>query len=218
MTKSQRSGSRPNLSKFFVGVVFLAAIKLAILFHWEMFPTDPFGGLQESTVLLASANAQEGQPSKATSAKPENIQPAVKIPAASGEDNKSESVSDQVKKQKEREQMLQRKEQELKEIEKEVDLKLARLSEIETRLKQMIEEADVLKDKKFRHLVDVYTNMKPKQAAEVLETLEESIAVKILAGLKGRSAGEILSFVSAQKAARLSAALSRVQIPGEEGQ
>ena len=40
----------------------------------------------------------------------------------------------------------------------------------------------VSKREKMQHLVDVYSNMKPKQAAQVLETLDESIAVRILYG------------------------------------
>jgi len=53
--------------------------------------------------------------------------------------------------------------------------------------------------------------MKSKQAASVLETLDEHIAVKILAGMKGRQAGEILSFVSPKKAAKISEDLTKIQ-------
>lgn len=66
------------------------------------------------------------------------------------------------------------------------------------------------------HLIDVYSNMKPKQAALVLQTLEEPIAVRILAGMSGRKAGEILSSVRPDRAAALSAALTRLQT-GESG-
>ncbi len=67
-------------------------------------------------------------------------------------------------------------------------------------------------DEKLRHLVDVYSNMKPKQAAEVLATLDERIAVKILAGMRGKQAGEVLSYMQAAPAAKLSELLSRTQI------
>ena len=63
------------------------------------------------------------------------------------------------------------------------------------------------------HLIDVYSNMKAKQAASVLETLDERIAVKILAGMRGRQAGEILTYVNPQKAARLSESLTKMQMP-----
>jgi len=79
----------------------------------------------------------------------------------------------------------------------------------------MLDQAQQTKDEKLRHLIDVYTNMKPKQAAAVLETLDERIAVKILAGMKGRQAGEILTGVSAKKAATLSEQLTKMQLPPE---
>ncbi|MDY7000406.1 MAG: hypothetical protein SVS15_01325, partial [Thermodesulfobacteriota bacterium] len=112
-----------------------------------------------------------------------------------------------------RQEELDRREQSLKALEKELDAKLTRMQELEARLGRIIEKADALKDKKLKHLVDVYSNMKAKQAAEVLQTLDEKIAVKILAGMRGRTAGEILTFVNAEKAARLSEALTKMQSP-----
>ena len=110
---------------------------------------------------------------------------------------------------------LNRREQELKGLEQQVDAKLAQMQDLEARIKTMLKDAQGMKDEKLRHLVDVYTNMKAKQAAAVLETLDEKIAVRILAGMRGRQAGEILTFVQAEKAAKLSEALTRMQLPLE---
>jgi len=110
---------------------------------------------------------------------------------------------------------LNRREQELKSLEQQVDAKLAQMQDLEARIKTMLKDAQGMKDEKLRHLVDVYTNMKAKQAAAVLETLDEKIAVRILAGMRGRQAGEILTYVQAEKAAKLSEALTRMQLPLE---
>ena len=59
------------------------------------------------------------------------------------------------------------------------------------------------------------SNMKAKQAASVLETIDEATAVKILAGMRGRQSGEILTYVNPTKAARLAEALARMQLPFE---
>lgn len=114
-----------------------------------------------------------------------------------------------------KEEDLNRRESELRSLERDLDTKIQNLQALEERLAKMLEEAGEVKDKKLRHLVDVYSNMKAKQAAAVLETLDEKIAVRILAGMRGRQAGEILSFVNAQKAARLSEALTKMQLPFE---
>lgn len=110
---------------------------------------------------------------------------------------------------------LNRREQELTRLQATIDGKLAKLQALEKRLQTMLNNAKKTKDKKMEHLVDVYSNMKGKQAAQVLETLDEEISVKILAGMRGRKAGEILTFVRPDKAARLSEALTNMQLPFE---
>ncbi|TVM16675.1 hypothetical protein DPQ33_11825 [Oceanidesulfovibrio indonesiensis] len=114
---------------------------------------------------------------------------------------------------REQQAALEQKELELKQLEQELNAKLTRMQELEAKLTRMLEQANEVSDQKMRHLIDVYSNMKAKQAAQVLETLDEGIAVKILAGMRGRQAGEILTFVEAKKAARLSEKLTRMQVP-----
>ncbi len=89
-----------------------------------------------------------------------------------------------------RKEELDRREQAVAELEARLDRRVKELAALEATLKTMLDQAQQTKDEKLKHLIDVYTNMKPKQAAEVLETLDERIAVKILAGMKGRQAGE----------------------------
>jgi flagellar motility protein MotE (MotC chaperone) len=114
---------------------------------------------------------------------------------------------------KRREEELTRREQALKTLEGDLDIKLAKLASTEKSIKKMLEEANVMKDQKLKHLVDVYSGMKAKQAASVVETLDEDLAVKILSGMRGQQAGEILTFVNPKKAAALSEALTKLQIP-----
>jgi Uncharacterized conserved protein len=112
-----------------------------------------------------------------------------------------------------RQEDLARKEQELRVLEGELSKKLEQMQLLENRMAIMMKDAEGTQDAKFRHLVDVLSNMKAKQAASVLETLDSKIAVKVLAGMRGRQAGEILTFVKAEKAAQLTEALARMQLP-----
>ena len=114
-----------------------------------------------------------------------------------------------------RQEELGRKEQELRVLEGEINAKLEQLQMLENRLAAMIRDAEETKDAKFRHLVDVLSNMKAKQAAAVLETLDQKIAVRVLSGMRGRQAGEILTFVRPEVAAHLTEALARMQLPFE---
>ncbi len=112
-----------------------------------------------------------------------------------------------------RQEDLSRKEQELRVLEGELSDKLEKMRILENRLAMMIKDAEETKDAKFRHLVDVLANMKSKQAAAVLETLDPKIAVRVLSGMRGRQAGEILTFVKPEIAAKLTEDLARMQLP-----
>ena len=112
-----------------------------------------------------------------------------------------------------RQEDLSRKEQELRVLESELSDKLDKMKILENRLAMMIKDAEETKDAKFRHLVDVLANMKSKQAAAVLETLDPKIAVRVLSGMRGRQAGEILTFVKPEIAAQLTEQLARMQLP-----
>ncbi|MBG0778185.1 MAG: hypothetical protein H0S85_17305 [Desulfovibrionaceae bacterium] len=162
------------------------------------------GGLLRATVAEA-ANSSPG-----THPVPGGAPDAAGAPAATADARDISLERDALMRKQEE---LNRQEQSLKSLQQDIDAKLAKLQELQANIERMLKQADELKDKKLKHLVDVYSNMKAKQAAQVLETLDEKIAVKILAGMRGRQAGEILTFVTPGKAARLSEALTRMQVP-----
>lgn len=107
---------------------------------------------------------------------------------------------------------LNRREQELLNLQQQMESRVQELNGLENRIKGMINEADTQQDDKLKHLIDTYANMKPRQAATVLATLDEAVAVKILSGLKSRQAGEIFSYMPPDRAAVLSELLSKMQM------
>ncbi len=115
-----------------------------------------------------------------------------------------------------RQDELDQREAALKTLETDLNARVAKLKEMETSIKAMLEEAKGVKDQKLKHLIDVYSNMNAKQAAKVLETLDNNIAVRILAGMRGRQAGEILNNMEAKKAAGLTEMLNKMQLPPSE--
>lgn len=112
-----------------------------------------------------------------------------------------------------RQEDLSRKEQELRVLESELNNRLEQMKILENRLSSMIKDAEGTTDAKFRHLVDVLSNMKAKQAAAVLETLDPKIGVKVLSGMRGRQAGEVLTYMRPEVAAQLTESLARMQLP-----
>ncbi|MBI9112096.1 MotE family protein [Maridesulfovibrio ferrireducens] len=211
MTKWQRFGSSLRLSKILVCLVLLAFLKLSLIgalgFDLETPTKNVVEAVIESSVVRDAVSAPEAIAAEAKD-KPAAEESASKV------DKRSERMPEaDWKALKSKEDELARKERSLRTLEKNLDKKLAELNSLETRLKKMLADADVLKDQKIKHLVGVYTAMKPKSAALVIESLDTGLAVKILSGMRGRNAGEILGFVAPKKAAALSEELTKLQVP-----
>lgn len=218
LTTSQQSASRLRPSRLCRYLLCAVALKLCLLGSMLVEPlwSDQPSGEQKQTVAsgkpatqTASATSSDSAASSRPLLTPGTAHAAAAAPPAPPASNLSREAMQR------RQEELTRKEQTLKVLEKDLDDRLLRLQELEVRLKAMLKEADEVKSAKFRHLIDVLSNMKAKQAAEVLETLDERIAVKVLSGMRGRQAGEILTYVKPTKAARLSEALARIQLPFE---
>lgn len=184
----------------------IATVKLvAIVCLWTMPLDEPkfvFEPMATSTAIAAEPTQTSAAQNNEAQDVADNATP--QLPAA---DQSTDMLA--------REKELNRREAELNALELELDGKLERLQELERKMQKLIDAASVLQDEKMQHLVDVYSNMKPKQAAQVLETLDPTIAVKILAEMSGRKAGEVLSLVRADIAAYLSEALTRLQMEGD---
>ncbi|MDR2349871.1 MAG: hypothetical protein LBF41_04500 [Deltaproteobacteria bacterium] len=71
---------------------------------------------------------------------------------------------------------------------------------------------DALKSARVEHLVSAFKSMKPEQAAMLINSMEDGVAVALLSAMPGRNAGLILGMVSPDKAARLVKAISEQRI------
>ncbi len=107
---------------------------------------------------------------------------------------------------------LNRREQELLALQQQMEARVKELNELESKVGNMLQNATQTQDNKIGQLVDMYAAMKPKQAAAVLETLDDKIAVQVLANLKPRQAGEILSYMNPTRTAVLSELLTKMQL------
>lgn len=239
MTKSRQCASFPRPGRLCRILLLLAMVKLCVLGSLLLDPVTNFFSPAFSFVekklevtflgkeapapvrivnSVSTADAAVPAPAEQTQAAlslgPAQAMAAENAPAAApATDQQSNSLARESLAR--REQELARREQDLLNLQREIDDRLEQLQVLEQRITVMLKDAQEVKDEKFRKLVDMLSNMKAKQAASVLETLEEGIAVKVLAGMRGRQSGEILTFVNPGKAARLSEALTRMQLPLE---
>ena len=112
-------------------------------------------------------------------------------------------------------QDLARREQDVLMLKQQMESRLQELQSAEKKVQGMLKEAHGVHDQKIKHLISSYTNMKPKQAALALESLDERLAVRILAGMNPKQAGEVLTYTNPKTVAKLTELLARMQLPGE---
>lgn len=223
MMKSQPCASPLRPSKLCRLLLFAVGIKLCLLGSMLL---EPFLAAVPLTTTNAPASGSGKEtPAEAAKAALPEVKPPVSrsvayaapapaaAPAAAAQPEQSGALAREALARRQEE--LARKEQDLRALERDLDERLERMQALEARLQVMLNEAAEIRSAKFRQVVDVMSNMKARQAASMLETLDEKIAVKVLAGMRGRQAGEILTFVETRKAARLAEALARMQLPFE---
>lgn len=117
-------------------------------------------------------------------------------------------MNDRKKELDAREEELQRMEQELAAQKEVLDKRLQELDSTRKNISSMLQDRVQADDKKVESLVQVYTNMKPQQAAKVFETMDEDLAVEIIGRMKKKNAAEVMNLIKAEKAQMISEKLA----------
>lgn len=99
-----------------------------------------------------------------------------------------------------REAELARVEEEINKQKIEVEKRMKELEEMRSRISSILEERVKIDEQKADSLMQMYSNMKPPQAAKVFETMDEELAVEILGRMKKKNAAEILNLLKPEKA------------------
>jgi len=117
---------------------------------------------------------------------------------------------------------IENKNRELKKREEELRLKEVRLEALEAKVRKDLEKIEKsiseskeqmgAQDEKTKENVDalikVYSSMKPEEAANLIEAIDEDLALKIVSGMKSKIAGQVLSKVDVKVAKQISEKLA----------
>jgi len=103
---------------------------------------------------------------------------------------------------KERED-LENKKKELKRLEIEVDKKIDQLNQLRLGIEKLLATRDAEELKRIQELAKMYEKMTAEKAAMVLGTVDQKLAISILAKMKTKSAAKILNNMDREKAAKL---------------
>lgn len=130
-----------------------------------------------------------------------NNEPAVQEQTQQPQQPIGLNVSDQIEVLRLKEERLKAREAELKELEQQVQGKIKRLEEIEAAVKNDLASYKFVSSERIKHLVKIYSSMKPGAAANLMNNLDTDVAVEVFLGMKGDIAGGILSYMEPVKAA-----------------
>lgn len=168
-------------------------------------------GAAEASEKGAPAAAEKSQPKADGKEKPaaeKTAETKGKNPDDTHTSTEELSHFDKLKQRKEeldlREKELSQLEEELQRQKVELDKRIQQLEDMRSQIAQVLKDRVEVDQEKVTKLVDLYSNMKPKQAAEILGTINEDLAVEVLAKMKKKNAAEIMNLLPSDKAKVLS--------------
>ncbi|MBO9666255.1 MAG: hypothetical protein J7501_05530 [Bdellovibrio sp.] len=153
----------------------------------------------EAIAETAPAKAKPAE-AKAATAEAEATPEAKPAPMTTDELDHLTKLNDRKKELDAREEELNRQETELQAQKVELDKRLKELEEMRGKISSMLEERVKADDQKVDTLVQMYSNMKPPQAAKVFETMDEDLVVEILGRMKKKNAADIMNLLKPEKA------------------
>jgi flagellar motility protein MotE (MotC chaperone) len=160
--------------------------------------------------VIGAARADESKVKASTTKPPEansvaaDAGPVAKKEFTEEEINHFAKLNDRKKELDAREEELNRMDQELQVQKAELEKRLSELENTRRGISSVLEEKVQADDKKIENLVQMYSNMKPQQAARAFEEMDEGLAIEILGRMKKKNAAEIMNLVKAEKVKVLS--------------
>ncbi|MEZ0392296.1 MAG: MotE family protein [Pseudobdellovibrionaceae bacterium] len=161
--------------------------------------------------VFGSAHAEEAKPAAETAKKGKDekkeeapASPEVKKNFSEDDINHFTKLNERKRELDAREEELGRMEQELQAQKAELEKRLLELESTRKNISSVLEEKVQADDKKVDNLVQMYSSMKPQQAAKAFEEMDEGLAIEILGRMKKKSAAEIMNLVKSEKVKILS--------------
>jgi flagellar motility protein MotE (MotC chaperone) len=118
-----------------------------------------------------------------------------------------------------RQRELDMRESLIKAAEKRLEAKVNELKEIEQRIKAATGARDKAEADRFKGIVAMYENMKPKDAARIFNRLDTRVLIEVATALKPRTMSEIMANMSSEAAEKLTVELANrasAQAPPQE--
>jgi flagellar motility protein MotE (MotC chaperone) len=96
----------------------------------------------------------------------------------------------------------------VKAAEQRIEAHLAELKEVEARIKTETQDKDKAEAARFKDLVTMYENMKPRDAAKIFDGLDMDVLIEVTSEINPRAMADIMAQMSPEIAERLTVALA----------
>ncbi|MEN9856240.1 MAG: hypothetical protein RLZZ157_1366, partial [Pseudomonadota bacterium] len=116
-----------------------------------------------------------------------------------------------------RERDIVTRENVLKTADAKVQDRLTALKAVEVNISKLLGQVDDLEAARVAALVAVYEKMKPKDAARIMEGLDEEVLIRIAQRMKTQPMALILANMSGERARRLTQRLAAIDVPDLAG-
>jgi flagellar motility protein MotE (MotC chaperone) len=199
-TKKKKRAKTPwrRVGVSFVGVI---AAGFGLKFHDQIYDQvkkieiSLIGGVQAQTVAAP-----------ATVPKPSEVVAVANDAAATSKKEYTQTEWDHFARLNERKRELDAREEELAKMEAEIvekrkalEKRLSDLENTRAQISQVLQDRVNLDQERIETLVQMYSNMKPSQAAKVFETMDEDLAVEIIGRMKKKNAAEVMNLIKPEK-------------------
>jgi flagellar motility protein MotE (MotC chaperone) len=89
-----------------------------------------------------------------------------------------------------------------------VDAKIAQLKTLQNQIAALVAERDTAQQKQMADLIKTYSAMKPKDAARIFDSLDESVLLPVAAGMKSDVLAPVLAAMTPEQAQKLTVRLA----------
>ncbi len=96
----------------------------------------------------------------------------------------------------------------LQALENQVNVKIAKLQELQAKLKVLANEVDTNQQQRLGSLVHIYESMKPADAAQILQQMDMPVLLQLLSRMKDQKTAPILAAMDPVKARAITMALA----------
>ncbi len=119
----------------------------------------------------------------------------------------------------EEENRIKNERDQLEQLKLDIDIKLDEMKAVQAKIEEGLarkaqlaaqeqQQKSVAEAAKLKQLVKVYSSMSPKKAAGIIDKLDMKVIYEVFSNMKGEEIGQILSYVSGERAAKITERLA----------